>query len=386
MHLTLPLGLSCLEHLPDWVQSRIQRNLSDNAQRFSNITRDYEAVANALSQAGVDHLVLKGFAQWPVNMLHPRHRMCSDLDLFCPPESVDCAIRALGSLGYKTYPWAEHFPSDQHLPTLRRSSDWQWRGNYFDPEMPVPIDLHLRFWNDVTAGFGAGSLQSFWTRRVEQRFDGCSCQALHPIDSLAYSTLHAIRHLLCDSLGVYHIYEVAWFLQFSRDDRSFWHNWRLWHDDSLRRLEAICFALAKIWFQCSLPDPVKEEIRRLPSGIRRWLRIYPYSPLKAFFQPNKDSLWLHLSLLESTTKKKSLLRKRLFGSTIPSARAFRETSVGSQRGMALGDGIRYLKYVSSRASFHARTLPTFLAQGVNWWLNESGEALPHDKRETEIMG
>src|SRR5260370_14695198 len=80
---------------------------------------------------------------------------------------------------------------------------------------------------------------------------------------------------------------------------------------SLRRLEAICFAWARDWFGCRLAAAASEGIDALPGRLRRWIEEYSCAPLDALWYPNKDELWLHLSLLESWRDKAAVVLRRL---------------------------------------------------------------------------
>src|ERR1700730_917120 len=124
MHLTILLGRTCPDDLPYSVRSRINQNISDNAERFERIKAVYSQVADTLHDVGVEHVVLKGFAQWPGFVDDPRLRMQSDIDLFCHPESVFRARDAISALGYKSLEGLEHVASD-HLPPLVRKTDWE---------------------------------------------------------------------------------------------------------------------------------------------------------------------------------------------------------------------------------------------------------------------
>ena len=94
LRLMVPLRQVCGDDLPEWVSSRIDRNLADNALRFERIKVVYEEFARALRETGAEHLVIKGFAQEPGFVEHPRQRLQSDIDIYCPPESLNAA-RAL---------------------------------------------------------------------------------------------------------------------------------------------------------------------------------------------------------------------------------------------------------------------------------------------------
>src|SRR5580700_4355593 len=97
MHLTIPLAEACGDFCPSWVRARVERNLADNSQRFQVIKTTYAEIADALRDANVDNLVLKGFTKAPEYVPDPRHRIQSDIDLFCPPESIFRARDALSA-------------------------------------------------------------------------------------------------------------------------------------------------------------------------------------------------------------------------------------------------------------------------------------------------
>ncbi len=371
MHLTLHFGQVCRDQLPDWVRSRIDRNLSNNTQRFELLKQTYIELANALGSAGAEHLVLKGFAQWPRYGRDPRLRMQSDIDLYCPPESVSRARDALLALGYKPLEGVDSFPTD-HLPSMIRKAGRKWRGDFFDPEMPHSVDLHFCFWNEKTWRFAPHGLDQLWLRRTEDRLNGISFPALDPVDSLAYSALHAVKHLLCcGGLLTFHIYELAWFLHTTSDDTALWSRWCEWHHDSLRRLEVICFALARDWFNCRLPGVAQKEMDCLPDGVKQWLRTDAKSSLYTLFNPNKNTLWLHLGLLESPRDKRTVLRQALFPTRIPSVDAcyIQDTPEDGRipRRGVLAKRVRHLAYLLGRAAYHVRILPDALWRGLRWW-------------------
>ncbi len=104
--MTLCLGLTCREHLPEWVRSRIDGNLASNAARWERTKATYREVASAFEPAGLEFLVLKGFTHYPRFVSDPRYRPQGDLDLLLPQEIVSQAFDAAIGLGYQ--PIAEH--------------------------------------------------------------------------------------------------------------------------------------------------------------------------------------------------------------------------------------------------------------------------------------
>jgi Uncharacterised nucleotidyltransferase len=164
-HLTLPLARVPTEGFPTWVADRLETNAAYNALRFERVKRTYREAADALNRAGVDHVVIKGFTQVPDYVEEPRWRAQSDLDLFCPSEMIEPARLALEGLGYKPEQRSDYRRAD-HIPTLVRPGPWRWRGNHFDPEMPLSIELHFCLWNDAASMFSIPEVTEFWGRRT----------------------------------------------------------------------------------------------------------------------------------------------------------------------------------------------------------------------------
>jgi hypothetical protein len=366
MHLTISLRRSCGDDLPAWARSRIDQNIWDNQERFERIKAVYLEIASALEEVGADHLVLKGFAQSPDFVKHPSLRLQGDLDLFCPRESLALARDALYKLGYEPIPGLEHQPTD-HLPAMMRKAPWEWRGNHFDPELPVGVDLHFRFWNDATTRLNLKGLDQFWSRRV-RRHDPFSFPALSVLDSLGYAALHVFHHVHMGGLTPYHVYELASFLETNADNERLWKEWRDLHDSSLRRLEAVSFRLATGWFACRIPEEVRNEIDNLPAAVQRWFGRYADSPLSSLVRPNKDALWLHLSLLESSRDQRWVFYSSLLPVRVPPIQAVQRWSLLSH--------FKFIAYAISRLAYHLCQLPETLWKGVCWWASSKALGRP----------
>jgi MFS family permease len=369
-HLTFPLGRTCRDVLPDWVRERIEQNASDNAKRFENIKHVYSELAKALDDAQVEYLVIKGFAQYPGYVEDPRLRMQSDIDIYCPSESIFHARDQLLSLGYQPLRGLEHLPKD-HLPAMTRKGGWEWRGNAFDPEMPPSVELHFCLWNENNARFTPKGVEDFWPRRIARHLDDISFPALDPIDNFGFSALHALRDLMSGDWVLHRIYEMARFLHTNAANKSFWSQWRELHDDSLRSSEAISFRLAKDWFACDLSEEVEAEMRNLSPGVQQWLDLFNGSPLEGMFRDNKDGVWLHIAQLESSQDKRAVLRNALVPMRMPTVGAPGQDTTRQGRRKRFWPSNRhakYLFYVTSRVVYHAKTLAPTLGHGVRWWL------------------
>lgn len=369
--LTLILGHVWPNELPDWVHDRIARNLKDNTERFELALDCYREVAGALQAAGAQHLVLKGFAQWPYFVADVRLRTQADLDLYCPPDSLFRARDALLALGYEVGRFPDLSISD-HLPLLIRAQRMSGPPeNIFDPGITLAIEVHYRFWCRPDARFGPENLDLFWARRRSRMIHGLEFVGLDPLDAFAFSALHALRHLLYGGLAPYNIYELAFFLHHNAENQQLWKSWSTQPDSQLRLLTAASSLLAARWFGCRLPAAVDQEIRRLPGIVPRWFDRFGERSLVNLFEFNKDALWLHLGLIRSSRQRASVLVRRLFPFWVPSlnSRWVQESDDGSRVGPR-GPLQRYATYCNwfvGRSVRHLRVLPGTLWGGLRLW-------------------
>jgi hypothetical protein len=354
-HLT-PL-LSRLK-LTDLVRAHVDGAIARNTLRMQRFAAAYAEMADKF-----DHVVLKGLTHAPDFVDDPRLRAQYDLDLYVPSRDRETARDALLALGYEPIGGMAGLAMD-HLPTMIRKTGWQWRGDYFDPDLPAGVEIHFRFWDAPTECIRVEGLEDFWTRRCGHR--------LEHADMLGYAALHLTRHLLRGNVRAFHVWELARFLEVHQSDfhhdPAFWRTWQKQHPPSLRRIEAIAFLLAKSWFACRVADEVEVEIGALPPAVHRWFEVYAWSPLESNFRPNKDELWLHMSLLDSASDRWSVLRRRLIPASMPGPVAaihLAEDQLTIPRRVARST--RNTAYAASRAWYHSRTLLPTLIEGVRWW-------------------
>ena len=202
--------------------------------------------------------------------------------------------------------------------------------------------------------------------------DDLSFPALSSVDNVGYSALNIARDVLTGPISIQAVYELALVSACrNANNDAFWRNWLELHSVSLRRLETISFRLASHYFSCQLPEEVKDEIDRLPLATKMWFQECGDSPFAASFRPNKDSLWMHLSLIESDRDKRKTLIKWLCPLQLPLLEApYIQNNLGDgeMRIGPLRKRLRYSAYVSSRIYFHIRILPRTLWRGARlWW-------------------
>jgi Uncharacterised nucleotidyltransferase len=364
--LTLTLRRLARDAMPGWVRERTDAAATRNLQRLARLEQLYRDLAAVLDSAGIGFLALKGLAHCPLFGSLPADRTQCDIDLFLPPEGLYRARDAVMTLGYESMNDREDFPTD-HLPPLIRKTGWQWRGDVFDPEIPVGIELHFQFWNDRLERLPVPDAARFWERRVSRRIAGAPMCVLAPVDALAYASLHLLRHVLQGSCRPFHVYEVARFLHLHAADDEFWRQWSSSHSPELLRLEAVVCRLATAWFGGARHSAVDEQIDRLPRQTRAWFDEFALSPAAAWFRSNKDELWLHLSLLSSRSDAWSVTRRRLLPERLPGpvdAEYIPESKLSF--GRRILKQLRYAAFVAGRLRHHSASLPRLAISGAKW--------------------
>lgn len=378
--LTLPLRSSVArEFMPPWVQRRTDACAARNLEKLRRVEALYRALDERLQAAGVDYLALKGLTQCLLFGTSPGDRVQYDIDLYTPGERAYAARHAVMAMGFTSLgtqrqettdrqPSLERISTD-HLPALIRQTGWEWRGDFFDPEIPIAVEIHFRFWNQRMERLRAPGVEEFWQRRVAREVAGVKMGVLCPQDALGFAALHLLKHVVQGSGRAFHILEVARFLETHANDHEFWNRWHALHAPELRRLEAVMFRLAQAWFGCRVGAAAEKEMAQLPATTRRWFDEFAWSPAEGNFRATKDELWLHLSLVDSPWDGLAVARRRLLPISLPGpvdAVHIPDSQLTWPRRQL--KRARYLRHMSQRVSHHGRTLPGALWGGVQWWL------------------
>ncbi len=363
--LTLPLGIRCREYLPDFVRNRIAQNLISNTARHRLLDAEYRLISETFRARSIDFIALKGPSQIaPLYVAEPDYRPQYDIDLYCPPDAVASARDALTSIGFLSLPAAGAKYSD-HLPPMIRNLDWKWRGDYYAPDLPLTVELHFRFWDTQTEKLPAPCVEDFWQRRCNRIVADTEIPMLSLADTISYSALHLMRHLLRGDVRIYHAYEIAHFLHQTEHDDALWTEWIANRAETPPALEAVAFRFATEWFGCKTHPIVDEQMNRLPARIARWFNLFSHSPLD-LERPNKDELFLHLSLLDNPQDRRSVMVRRLLP---PPPKKYTEPGPAdakrSLRALMKGK-LRTASFFGARVAYHARTAVNLMASLYRW--------------------
>lgn len=347
--LTFTFSYLCGSELPDWVRARIERNHRDAAARRNRFDSALKEIAHRFGESQIDFVLLKGSA-------HAREfgpdislRATSDLDLWCRAEEIRRARDELVRLGYRPVGKG----NGRHLAAMIREKEWHWSGNFYAEDLPLPVELHYRLWDDEMECIQGPPEAAFWHRRSYSDFDGTMVSVLALPDALAFSALHLLMHILHGDLRLQRAWEMAYFLHRRFTDDQFWQQWVDLHSSELRKLEVLIFLLVEKWFGCQLPKVIRSEAEALGPPVKAWLELYGFSPVEALFSSNKAELWLNLCLVSSLREKVKIFLRRML-------------PVHGSKTVSLGEG-GAPRGILSRASHHLRTLGPTLAEGVKWW-------------------
>ena len=352
---------------PAWVRDELDGAAGRNRQRFERLRQLYSEIRRRLDAAGIPYLALKGITHGLLFGTDPEARPQYDLDLYVPPAQALAARDLFLAAGYEPIEGMESFPTD-HLPAMVLKTGFEWRGDFFDPEMPPAVEIHVQFWDARLEGLPAPGIDQFWDRRQPCSVAGIEVPAMAGADALGYAALHMLKHVLQGSLRPFHAYEVARFVDARWEDEPFWRQWRASHAPGLRRLEAVAFRLAEAWFGCRMATAAQEEIGHLPPASRAWFSEFALGPVVQAFHPNKDELWLHLSLISNRLDAFRVARRRLLPLRLPGpVDAVHIPASQITLGRRVLKQLRRARFAAGRVRHHVRVLPRVASTGARWW-------------------
>ncbi len=364
--LTLMLPEVSPSPLPSWVLASIREKKARYELRFTRLKEELFEVVDALDKAGLEFLMLKGLSHSPTFTPDARFRAQGDIDLWLTRSSVHKAQRILENLGY--VPLLDS--KKRHLPPMGRPSAWRWRGDLFDPEMPVSVELHYELWSEEAEHIPIPGLERFWDRKQPRDFDGHKINVLCEEDLVSFAALHLMLHLLHGDLPLQRAWEIANFLQTRATDDTFWASWRKLHPMGLKQMETAVFYIVTKWFGCRSRQEFVADLQKLPVPVKLWLEKYCLAPLARRWAPNKAEIWLHLAHLSKRKHKLFVLLRRLLPMSMPSF-ANRAGLKPSSLGRLLKP-IWHIRLLTTRLTLHVLTFLPTLADGLRWyWLSKS---------------
>ncbi|MBV8845970.1 MAG: nucleotidyltransferase family protein [Bryobacterales bacterium] len=326
----LTLYLRHVDGLPAHIQDQIQLRRAKNLSKRGRLRTAYYEVAEILTTAGIEFLLLKGFTHQNVFGISPEDRVQYDLDILCRPEDRESATRALFEAGYRSH--GERSLSAEHSRPLVKPSEWKWRGDYFDPDVPISIELHDSLWHPAHDRILV-DMPQVWRHKTVLKINCLTIPALSEIDRIRFASLHVLRHVLRNDARPAHAFELAC-VSIPPQNPDL--------------LELCGFRFAAAWFGSPVVLP------GLPPKIDAWFNQFAWSPIENLITPNKDAIWLHLMLLEKWYDRAAVLRRRLTPFRLPHQHAGFFERLGyhaAALARALLSGFRWRRsYTTSTAS------------------------------------
>lgn len=364
--LTLLLGQVCRSPLPAWVAEPMIQKTARYEPRFRRLKQELFEIVEAFNAAGLEFVMLKGLSHAPAFTPDARLRAQGDIDLWLIGPSVYKGQDVLRGLGY--VPRLDS--KSRHLSPMSRPSAWHWRGDLFDSEMPVSVELHYELWSENTEYIAVPELNRFWDRKQKRDFDGHTINVLCDADLLGFASLHLLLHLLHGDLPLQRAWEIARFLDAHVTDEAFWASWRASHPAALRQLETSVFYLVTSWFGCHPRKELKTDIQKLSAEVGSWLKTFSLAPITREWAPNKSETWLHLALIHKRKDKARVLFRRLLPTSMPCF-ADQASSQTSRLGKLLMH-VRQLRLLATRLVRHLVTFFPTVFDGLRWfWLGKS---------------
>ena len=367
--LTLALGVECRDGLPDAARLRLDRHLSNNAQRWQRTQAEYRAAASAFEAEGLEHVVLKGFSHCPLFVPDPRHRPLGDLDLYFPARSS--AARA----GCGNRNWA--MSRSKKATGIQSIICPRWSERRAGFGKATRTIRRCRYRSSCTFSFGIiapnGSPERAGLFLGAPPEQGTGGTAIHQSASgrrdrvfgAAFAAASAARRP-----PLFHIYELAQVLHRRADDTDVLEYLvRICTIDRCERWRRFALRSQRVGSRAGCPTPRGRQMERLPADVKRWLATYSWSPIAGLFRPNKDELWLHWALLESRRRPRGVLRRRLLPERLPGP-VWRHACSREPDHLAdarVRNRAIICRYLASRVWHHTRALPPTAWSAARWF-------------------
>jgi hypothetical protein len=319
--------------LPETVTEELEKRSATNRLRTAAILREFDALTQAFTHAGVSYAVLKGIALLPDYCADPTLRTQYDHDVLVAPDSLAEAGRLLQAAGYQR----KITTGDEHAvayrppePKLRfaRTSE-----GLYSPELGRSIELHLSLWEENEEKIHLNLPEDFLSRAQCREWHGTAFMALSDEDCLLFQILHAFKHILRNWCRLLIFFEIGTFLHGRSGDRDFWARFaeRIVQLRWAPEATFVVFTLARELFGAPIPPELQAAInsRRTPA-LKLWISRYGRRAALSNFHGDKCSLFLHEEFVDSPQEWAAIRRRRLF----PIQRPHRPPTVVFQRGFS----------------------------------------------------
>ena len=205
MHHVLPLVFEAVHSLPELRTSPLlmptKQLVRQQVFQQTRKTAEFQQLLQALEQAGVHPLVVKGLV---CRSLYPKpdHRSSSDEDLLIRPEDLDACREVFARFGLTTDLPPERQEQVYEIPYRQRSG-------------VLYIELHRHLFPPESDSYG--HLNRFFRdahqRAVRLSLPGGNVYSLSHTDHLFYLICHALKHFLHSGFGIRQVCDILMYAQ-----------------------------------------------------------------------------------------------------------------------------------------------------------------------------
>ena len=368
--LALPLYARLLENgncsgLPLQALAALEQRRCDNKQRMSSMLLTFGQAVEALRQAGVRFVCVKGFSLIPeyLTELWLRHQI--DFDLLVAPDDALRAQQALETLGYRL----TAIDGAERRLRIPVSRPLALDAYLYNPQEGGAIELHSGFWEAGAEALPLHCPGDALEQAEMHTVGSVSFSRLARHHAFLYQVLHVFRHFLGSWARLLWLYEIAAYMHRHRDDDAHWRKVHalLCADERMAEAAALVLLSAQDLFGCPIPRALK-NVCTLPAGspVRLWISQYAQRWLLTDMPGNKLNLLLQRHFFSDSHAWRRYLASRL----APRGKS-PMLCEGIERNVARSFAYRAanLRFQASRIWHHLKTGAGFAVASIAWKLN-----------------
>jgi len=293
---------------PPACQEYMNRVLMTATARNMLADRQIRMVFDALREAGIASLLLKGPALARSVYPDPAIRQSADIDLLIQPQHIPAAEDVLEKLGYTCT--LKHF----HV-----NRDKAYEENYYPKARGLPIELHWGIDYSFNI-FPEGWLDAAFSRRIAVASGDLSFCTLCPADHLQYLAFHGVfQH---PSVRLDWIYDVSLVITKITTPEEWKELGRLSVQHNVRIPLELLITAACLWTGCRLPAGA-EDFSAWPDAGERELRLVSLS--ETFTTSLYAKIRLYLQGQKGITQKLRFIFRQLVP-PVPMLAAYRRSA------------------------------------------------------------
>jgi len=359
--------LDASDVLPREVKGHLERGLASNRQRLLEMRGEFAALNGRFEAAGVEYVVLKGFALIPAFCPDAGLRTQYDYDYLVALSSLDAARQAIQEAGYSQKTKSPGFgKKGECFFSARALAIPPPDTNFYSAEVPRDVELHLSLWESLGEMVNLGVPADTLDRKRQANWQNVCFPALADDDALLFQSLHAFQHFLNYWCKPSCLLEVTYFIARRHGDAVFWEQFRQRAESHryLPQIVSLIFSLADLLFHPPIPPEVSDWIsRRLPAALHLWVQRHGKRWALAPFPGSKLSLLAHREFIEDPTVWSKVKWSRLIPFHRPAQVVESDNPSLSSRLLANRDQWRF---VWSRAAFHVGAFVRYTGELPRW--------------------